>query len=201
MAISLGLSETEIDRLLAEAEARLASNGVNAGVVAVAPATTKEKKTLAIAPSSELVAALKKDTKAVTIRVPEPTHKTKATKDNAGPDWFNMPRTNLTPELKRDLQLLKMRDVVAMGKQFFKKDGRKAYVPEFAAVGTIIAGATDGRNSRLTRKERKRTIVEEVLAGEKLDKYKSKYHEIQEKSSSGRKAHYKNVIAKRRRNG
>lgn len=113
-----------------------------------------------------------------------------------------MPRTDLTPELKRDLQALRMRDVAAMGKQFFKKDSRKDFIPEYSQVGTIIAGATDGVNSRLTRKERKRTIVEEILAGDKVGKLKSKYQEIQQQKSSGKKGHYKKVVAARRkRNG
>ena len=119
-----------------------------------------------------------------------------------GADWFDMPRTNLTPELKRDLQALRMRDVAAMGKQFFKKDSRKDLVPEYSQVGTIIAGATDGVSSRLTRKERKRTIVEEILAGENVGKLKSKYQDIQEQKRSGKKGFYKKMVAgRRKRNG
>lgn len=120
-------------------------------------------------------------------------------KDNAGSDWYNLPKTDLTPELRRDLKLLKMRDVVAMGKQFFKKDNRKDFVPEYCQVGTIIAGAADGSNNRLTRKEQKRTIVEEVLAGETSAKFKTKYHQIQEKKQSGGKQHYRKMLAGRKR--
>jgi Fcf2 pre-rRNA processing. len=92
-----------------------------------------------------------------------------------------------------------MRDVVAMGKQFFKKDNRKDFVPEYCQVGTIIAGATDGVSGRLTRKERKRTIVEEVLSSDSVSKYKRKYHEIQEHKKSGRKGYYKKLMAARKR--
>jgi hypothetical protein len=123
-------------------------------------------------------------------------------KDTLGADWFNLPRTNLTPELKRDLQALRMRDVAAMGKQFFKKDTRKDLVPEYSQMGTIVAGATDGANSRLTRKERKRTIVEEILAGENVGKLKSKYQDIQEQKRSGKKGFYKKMVAgRKKRNG
>ena len=120
-------------------------------------------------------------------------------KDNSGSDWYNLPKTDLTPELRRDLKLLKMRDVVAMGKQFFKKDNKKDFIPEYSQVGTIIAGATDGANHRLTRKEQKRSIVEEVLAGEATAKFKSKYHQIQEKKQSGGKMHYRKMMAARKR--
>lgn len=124
------------------------------------------------------------------------------TKDTLGSDWYNLPRTNLTPELKRDLQVLRMRDVVAMGKQFFKKDSRKDFIPEYSQVGTIIAGATDGTSGRLTRKERKQTIVEEVLSGANLGKFKNKFQDIQEQKKSGRKGYYKKLVAgRRKRNG
>jgi hypothetical protein len=110
-----------------------------------------------------------------------------------------MPRTNLTPELKKDLQLLRMRSILNTG-QFFKKDGRKNPVPEFSQVGTIISGPTDPAASRLTRRERKRTIVEEVLASnDVMAKFKTRYGKVQERKTSGRKAHYKNVVAQRRR--
>ena len=92
-----------------------------------------------------------------------------------------------------------MRDVAAMGKQFFKKDSRKDFVPEYSQVGTIVAGATDGVSGRLTRKERKRTIVEEILAGDNVGKLKSKYLDIQEQKKSGKKGFYKKLVAGRRK--
>ena len=104
----------------------------------------------------------------------------------------------MTPELRRDLQVLRMRDVVAGGKQFFKKDSSRPLIPEYAQVGTIIAGATDTMNNRLTRKERKRTIVEEVLSAENLEKFKSKYHVIQEKNASGKRRNKKMMARKNR---
>ena len=33
-------------------------------------------------------------------------------KATAGKNWFDLPRTELTPQLKRDLQLIKMRNVL-----------------------------------------------------------------------------------------
>ncbi|KAH9221879.1 putative rRNA-processing protein fcf2 [Leptodontidium sp. 2 PMI_412] len=101
--------------------------------------------------------------------------------------------TNLTPELKRDLQLLRMRDVLDP-KRHYKKDNKKQQVPEFSQVGTIIEGPTEYFSSRLLNKDRKRTLVEEVLAGEKASgRFKSKYNEIQDAKTSGKKAHYKKL--------
>ncbi|KAK4135489.1 tryptophanyl-tRNA synthetase [Trichocladium antarcticum] len=177
---NIGLADDEIDRLLAEAEVRLAGAG-SADAVAVVPASTALATVAAAAAANagDQTAVSDKKPEKLTVRVPQLAQKQKGPKDTLGSDWYNLPRTNLTPELKRDLQLLRMRDVVAMGKQFFKKETRKDFVPEYSQVGTIIAGATDGANSRLTRKERKRTIVEEVLSGENLAKFKGKYQDIQ----------------------
>ncbi|KAA8631328.1 hypothetical protein SMACR_08085 [Sordaria macrospora] len=203
----LGLSDAEIDKLLAEAESRLAnpdsSNAVAAPQTDAAVAPAAQTPVVVAAPSAapaEVVKpTLENKSKKLSVRVPQSKEKTKGPKTDAGADWFNMPRTNLTPQLKRDLQILRMREVVAMGKQYFKKDSRKDFVPEFSQVGTIIAGATDGRDSRLTRKERKRTIVEEVLGAEVVDKYKNKYHGIQEKKQSGGKNFYKQLVNGRRK--
>ncbi|KAL2068327.1 hypothetical protein VTL71DRAFT_16425 [Oculimacula yallundae] len=120
-------------------------------------------------------------------------------KATAGANWFNMPKTNLTPELKRDLQLLRMRDVLDP-KRHYKKDNKKQQVPEFSQVGTIIQGPTEYFSSRLMNKDRKRTLVEEVLAGEKSSgRFKSKYNEIQDAKTSGKKAHYKKLRDSRKK--
>lgn len=206
MAATLGLPDDEIDRLLSEAEARLSGNCSSDAVVAVTatttPATVAAPVTAPVAVAAgEHTAVADKKSEKLSLRVPQLTQKKKGPPDVLS-DWYNLPRTNLTPELKRDLQVLRMRDVVAMGKQFFKRDTRKDFVPEYSQVGTIIAGATDGISGRLTRKERKRTIVEEVLSGENLNKFKSKYQDIQVQKSSGKKGHYKKLVAgRRKRNG
>lgn len=87
-----------------------------------------------------------------------------------------------------------------MGKQHFKKDTRKDPVPQFSQIGTLVEGPTEYYSARLTKKERKRTLVEEVLSsGQALSKFKSKYGEIQERKTSGKKSHYKKLVARRRR--
>ncbi|KAK4106166.1 Nucleotidylyl transferase [Parathielavia hyrcaniae] len=183
MAIKFGLPDEEIDRLLLEAEARLSGNGSSSAVAAVPAAKTPASIAALAAPTAgEQTAVPAKESEKLSVRVPQLAQKKKGPNDSLE-DWFNLPRTNLTPELKRDLQALRMRDVAAMGKQFFKKDSRKDLIPEYSHVGTIIAGATDGKSSRLTRKERKRTIVEEILTHDNVGKLKSKYLDIQGKNS------------------
>ncbi|KAJ2993453.1 hypothetical protein NUW58_g1832 [Xylaria curta] len=119
-----------------------------------------------------------------------------AHKADAGPQWFNLPATDLTPELRRDLQLLKMRDVLDP-KRHYKKDTSRA-IPEFSQVGTVIPGPTDYFSARMTKKDRKRTLLEDVLDTEATTKrFKSKYGEIQAVKTSGKKGHYKKMMQKR----
>ncbi|KAF2639087.1 Fcf2-domain-containing protein [Massarina eburnea CBS 473.64] len=118
-------------------------------------------------------------------------------KATAGSDWFNLPRTDMTPELRRDLQLLKMRNVLDP-KRHYKKSDSKSDVPEYSQVGTMIEGPTEFFNSRINKKDRKQTFVEEVLAQEdNSGKFKRKYDDITKAKSSGKKAFYKKLQEKR----
>ena len=120
-------------------------------------------------------------------------------KATAGSDWFNLPRTDLTPELKRDLQLLKMRNVLDP-KRHYKKENAKTNAPEFSQVGTIIEGPTEFYSCRIPNRERKNTFVDEVLAAEEsTGRFKRKYGDIQSSKTSGKKAHYKKLKENRSR--
>lgn len=84
-------------------------------------------------------------------------------------------------------------------KRHYKKEGSKQEIPEFSQVGTVIEGPTEFFSARLSNKERKRTLVEEVLEGERAtQRFKSKYNEIQAAKTSGKKAHYKKMRSLRR---
>ena len=121
----------------------------------------------------------------------------KAKKATAGPEWYNLPKTDLTPELKRDLQLLKMRNVLDPHRHY-KKDNGKFAAPEFSQVGTIVEGPTEFFSARLNNRDRRENLVDEVLAGERESgRFEKKYGEIQDTKTSGKKAHYKALQAKR----
>lgn len=86
-------------------------------------------------------------------------------------------------------------------KRFYKKESAKSKPPEFAQVGTLIEGPTEFFSGRLTNRERKRTFVEQILDGEQqTGRLKRKYEEIQAVKTSGKKAHYKAMMAKRNKN-
>ena len=67
-----------------------------------------------------------------------------------------------TPELRRDMRLLKLRG--AYGPEAVYKTDDTSKLPKNFQIGTVVEGAQDFYAARLTRKERKRTLTEEVLA-------------------------------------
>lgn len=106
---------------------------------------------------------------------------------NKGKDWFNLPATELTDEIKHDLEIIQMRSVLDP-KHFYKKNDLKV-LPKYFQIGKVIDSPIDYYSSRLTKKERKKTIVEELMADAEFAKYnKRKYKEIIEEKN---KRHYK----------
>ncbi|OJJ52566.1 hypothetical protein ASPSYDRAFT_73546 [Aspergillus sydowii CBS 593.65] len=122
-------------------------------------------------------------------------------KPTAGNNWYDLPKTELTPELKRDLQLLRMRSILDP-KRHYKKENNKAQPPKYSQVGTIIEGPTEFFSGRIAKRDRKRTFVEEALVLEKENKrFETRYNDVQGKKRSGRKAFYKSLRAKRNSGG
>ena len=120
-------------------------------------------------------------------------------KVTAGTEWFDLPKTDLSTSLKRDLQLLRMRSVLDP-KRHYKKENGKAKVPEFSHVGTLVEGPTEFFSSRIAKKDRKRTFVDETLAVEESNgRFQDKYGHIQASKTSGKKGYYKGLQAKRTR--
>ncbi|PLN74480.1 Fcf2 pre-rRNA processing-domain-containing protein [Aspergillus taichungensis] len=118
-------------------------------------------------------------------------------KPTAGKDWFNMPKTELTPELKRDLQILRMRSVLDP-KRHYKKENSKAQPPKYLQVGTVLEGPTEFFSNRITKKNQRKTFVEEALAVEQeAGRLRSKYNEIQSNKQSGKRTYYQKLRAKR----
>ncbi|TRY96026.1 hypothetical protein DNTS_006092 [Danionella cerebrum] len=112
----------------------------------------------------------------------ESTHaaklKRKAERDKTtGDGWFNMKAPELTEELKNDLKVLKMRSALNP-KHFYKKNDREGF-PKYFQVGTVVDSPVDFYHSRIPKKQRKQTIVEELLAdAEFRSSNKRRYQEI-----------------------
>ncbi|KAF3483587.1 nucleolus protein required for cell viability [Arthroderma uncinatum] len=220
------LSEEQIQNLLLEAEERLrkvsGSSGKKDedGVVSLATGEVddsssrprvpnlnhkqtiqpyvQQSNNIATVDKSRLVSESAKKLAGTIRTIEQPLVKNKE-KPTSGPKWFDLPKTVVTPELKRDLQILRMRSVLDPHRHYKKENG-KANIPEYSQVGTIIEGPTEFFSARITKKERKNNFAEEVMAAEKESgRFKRKYAEIQEAKTSGKKAYYQKLKAKRAR--
>lgn len=109
--------------------------------------------------------------------------------ETAGKNWFDMPVGKLTEENKKDLRLLQMRSFLDP-KRFYKQKVGKRHkkMPKFFQMGTVIAGATEYYSSNLTKKQRKRTMMEEVMSDPATRHYlKGKFKDNQSKAGQGKK--------------
>ncbi|XP_043475344.1 deoxynucleotidyltransferase terminal-interacting protein 2 [Leptopilina heterotoma] len=106
-----------------------------------------------------------------------------------GKQWFNLPAPEMTEEVKRDLEIIQMRSALDP-KQFYKRNDMKT-LPKYFQIGKVVDSPLDYYSGRMTNKERKRTIVDELMADAEFAKYnKRKYKEIiEEKNKRNYKAH------------
>lgn len=104
----------------------------------------------------------------------------RAPDDTAGKGWFGMKPAAMTDDLKTDLAIIRNRTYLDP-KRFYKSTDKHHSIVQ---VGTVIEGAAEFYSSRLTKKERRSNITEELMADKKtLDYAKNKFKKMaQEKS-------------------
>ncbi|KAH7423513.1 hypothetical protein KP509_12G058700 [Ceratopteris richardii] len=121
----------------------------------------------------------------------------KQRKDTAGDKWFNVPAPIMTPELKQELQLVKLRGVLDPKRHYKAEDSRG--LPKYFQVGTVVGGPADFYSGRLTKREQKASLASELLADSSLSAYrKRKYLEIQDQKQAGGKGFFKKKQKKRK---
>lgn len=104
-----------------------------------------------------------------------------------GQKWFNMRPPEMTPEVRHDLEVIQMRSALDP-KHFYKKNDLKV-LPKYFHIGKVVDSPVDYYSGRLSKKERKKTIVDELMADAEFSKYnKRKYKEIIDEKQ---KLHYK----------
>lgn len=105
--------------------------------------------------------------------------------NDAGDGWHRMRSTPLTEELKQDMTLIRNRNYLDP-KRFYKSSDPFGKILQ---VGTVIEGATEFYSSRLTKKERKATLIQEVMADPDLGTYAIRKHRSlqQERVKNGQK--------------
>ena len=106
----------------------------------------------------------------------------------SGKGWFDLPSTEMSEALAQDLRAVRMRSALDP-KRFYKALDVGKSKSKFVQVGTVVgSGRDDHWSGRLTKKERKSTLVEELMADERARQYtKRKYSQIQAAKQSGKK--------------
>eukprot|EP00696_Hemimastix_kukwesjijk_P000762 gnl/Hemi2/11016_TR3779_c0_g1_i1.p1 gnl/Hemi2/11016_TR3779_c0_g1~~gnl/Hemi2/11016_TR3779_c0_g1_i1.p1 ORF type:complete len:178 (-),score=31.99 gnl/Hemi2/11016_TR3779_c0_g1_i1:104-637(-) len=109
--------------------------------------------------------------------------------DTAGPKWGNMPATERTPEVKRDLQMLKLQGLMDPSMRIRRNHTSTG---KYFQIGTIVGNSSDFYSDRIVRKDRKQSFAEEVLADPKIRAYtKRRFDKIQTANAAGRKQKFK----------
>lgn len=80
-----------------------------------------------------------------------------------------------------------------------QKKALRVATPEYSQVGEVIAGPTDFYSSRLTKRDRKATLSDEMMGAVDERKLQTKYAGIQRTKASGKKAFYQRLVSERRR--
>jgi len=97
-------------------------------------------------------------------------------KNDAGSQWFGMAPTPMSKELTRDLALIRNRNYLDP-KRFYKSTDKTAAVVQ---LGTVIEGASEFYSARLTKKQRRSNLTEEIMADPDTASYaQDKYRKMQ----------------------
>ena len=93
-----------------------------------------------------------------------------------------------------------MRSVLDPKRHYKKENSSAERQPGFSQVGTVIEGPTEYYSGRITKRDRKRTFVEETIVAEReTRRFEAKYRDIQASKKSGKKSFYKGLKEKRNR--
>ncbi|KAJ1520566.1 hypothetical protein ONE63_003678 [Megalurothrips usitatus] len=119
---------------------------------------------------------------------------------SAGKNWFNMKAPEMTEEMKNDLEVLKMRSALDP-KHFYKKNDMKV-LPKYFQIGRIVESAADFYHSRVPKKDRKKSFVDELLADAEFQRSTKKRYKdiIAEQRKTDYRAHRQAGKLKKRKN-
>lgn len=80
----------------------------------------------------------------------------------SGAGWFNMRAPEMTEEVKQNLEVLQMRSAIDKNRVYKKNDMR--VLPKYFQMGTVVESAADFYSGRIPKKQRRKTLVEELMA-------------------------------------
>ena len=101
--------------------------------------------------------------------------------ETKGRGWFDLPAQTLDAETKNDLRVLKLRGAYDPKRFYRAQDETK--LPKFFQMGTVVESGADFYSSRMAKRDRKRTLAEEILHDSEIGGYrKRKYARLQEEA-------------------
>lgn len=119
----------------------------------------------------------------------------KKRESTAGSKWFDLPIKELNPEDKLTIDAIRLRETLDPSK-FYKKKATDNIGKHFQ-VGTVIEHPIDFYSGRATRKERKQTLVDELIADAEFKKnVKKRYSRLRATDAIKKK---EKALAERRR--
>lgn len=113
----------------------------------------------------------------------------------AGAKWFDLPAKELEIEDKLTIDALKLRETLNPSRFYKKKSTEK--VGKHFQIGTVIEHPMDYYSSRATRKERKQTLIDELISDAEFKKnVKRRYNRLRATNAIKKK---EKALAERRR--
>lgn len=116
----------------------------------------------------------------------------------AGPEWFNMKAMELTPELKNDLDAIRLRSHLDP-KKFYRRTDMKDY-PKFFSIGTIVNAPSEPLTDNLARSSRNKTLAEQLLEEDEEKNFTKRKWTLLMKSKTKKKHNRTKGTYKRNRN-
>ena len=96
-----------------------------------------------------------------------------------GKNYFDFKPSEMTEELKRDLKIIKSRNLIGKG-AFSNVSDYKKKLPSAVQIGTIVEDKSEFYSSRVPKKMRQKTLVDELAADfDFRKKLKDKFMKIQ----------------------
>jgi len=123
---------------------------------------------------------------------------------NAGPQWFNMPAQTVTPELRREVQAMRLHAVLDP-KRFLKGEARRerSRMPEFFQLGHVLNTPHPATTSASAgASTRKRNFLDELVDdSEARTRARQQFAEVQKRGASGGRRFLRDKMAARRGRG
>jgi hypothetical protein len=104
----------------------------------------------------------------------------KEQRNDAGESWFNMRSTPLSDGVTKDLQLIRNRNYLDP-KRFYKSSDQTS---QFVQIGTVVEGPTEYFSSRLSKKQRRTNLVDELLADGSSKYAQNKFKKMQQEKTA-----------------